>query len=213
MNKRKFFNKLKLDFNKIHLVDKYLILFMVVLMVQSAFSLFAQGQLSAEAGDIDIIVRTSAAAIFGYFLSANFVNRSIKKGGGNEDNDSGARRVTTNRNLTASTDGEDSTIKNKMGFAIPGVESNQEDGGIHEYSDDADEPEEAEELTSQLQIVIAATIGLFCLIVLIFLRDVAAQNMAGDSTSSSMATVTQFRDFVSGCVGFLIGCPTSGQKK
>ena len=54
--------------SNIHLVDKSLILFMLILLAQSAYSLFFPGDSSPLVGDIDIIVRTSAAAIFGYFF-------------------------------------------------------------------------------------------------------------------------------------------------
>ena len=55
-----------------HLVDKCLLIFMAALLIQSACNLFFPAVVGAAADDIDIIVRTSSAAIFGYFLSANF---------------------------------------------------------------------------------------------------------------------------------------------
>ena len=49
---------------------------MAVLLVQSAYSLFSGGKSAGEGGHIDVIVRTASAAVFGYFLSANFIRRS-----------------------------------------------------------------------------------------------------------------------------------------
>ena len=61
---------------RIHPVDKSLLLFMAVLLLQTAYRIFFQTETGPAASDIDVIVRTSSSAIFGYFLSANFINRS-----------------------------------------------------------------------------------------------------------------------------------------
>lgn len=61
---------------------------------------------------------------------------------------------------------------------------------------------------SSLQVVMATGIGLFCMVVLIVVRNSAQLNEAAAQSSTVMATVVQFRDFVSACVGFLIGYPT-----
>lgn len=66
--------------DRIHPVDKSLLLFMLVLLIQSAYSMFCPGGTGQAAEDIDIIVRTSAAAIFGYFLSANFIRHTASGG-------------------------------------------------------------------------------------------------------------------------------------
>ena len=64
---------------RIPLGDGCLLAFMAILPLQSAYSLFfpVAGEV---AGDIDIIVRASAAAIFGYFMSVNFVGGSSGTG-------------------------------------------------------------------------------------------------------------------------------------
>lgn len=67
--------KFKLSLKMISLVDKFLMLFMLVLLVYSAFNLFNHEDHSQDTNAIDVIVRTSAAAIFGYFLSSNFTKR------------------------------------------------------------------------------------------------------------------------------------------
>ena len=66
---------LRTGLSKIHPVDRSLLLFLAVLLAQSAYSLFVPGGESQLSGDIDIIVRTSSAAIFGYLLSGNFIDR------------------------------------------------------------------------------------------------------------------------------------------
>ena len=48
----------------VHPVDKSLLLFMLILLVQSAVNLFLHSSDSGITGDIDIVVRTSSSAIF-----------------------------------------------------------------------------------------------------------------------------------------------------
>ena len=97
-------------------------------------------------GGIDIIVRTSTAAVFGYFLSANY-------------------RLE----------------------AAPG-------------EDDPD---------NSLQVVTTAGIGLFCLLTLLVFRAAALLDPGLAASDSATATLAQFRDFVSGCVGCLIAGPAA----
>ena len=65
--------------NRIPLVDKCLLVFFLVLLTQSAYSLFAHNSSNSEIEHVDVIVRTSAASIFGYLLSANFILQSRRK--------------------------------------------------------------------------------------------------------------------------------------
>lgn len=155
------------EFGRIHLVDRCLITFMAVLLIQSAYSLIAQGAWAAQSNEIDVIVRTSTASIFGYFLSANFIRR------GSEKPDLGGESL------------EPEQLEQE-----PDYESGHFVG------------------SGKLQILIATGIGLFCMVTLILLRNVGGGEPAGYSATTA-ATITQFRDFVSGCVGFLIGCPTT----
>lgn len=141
---RAVWRRLREALGRIPATDRYLMLFMAVLLGQSAYSLFSGGETRPGVGDIDVIVRTASAAIFGYFLSAR----------GRPDR------------------------------------QRREDGGIYRAA--------------------AAAVGLFCLLVLLLLRNLAPEDLAVVRSDSSTATVAQFRDFVSGCVGFLIGLPAQG---
>lgn len=143
---------------RVHLVDKCLIVIMVILLLQSAYSLIVRDGWTAQSSEIDAIVRTSSASIFGYFLSVNFIRRDTEK---------------------------------------------------PELNGESLEPEQGHYIVSgKLQILIATFIGGFCLLILILLRDMEGIAEV-DPSATAVATITQFRDFVSGCVGFLIGCPTS----
>ena len=59
-----------------------------------------------------------------------------------------------------------------------------------------------------LQVVVATGIGLFCLVALLVLRNLSQWGLVSAESNSVASAVVQLRDFVSGCVGFLIGCPT-----
>lgn len=173
MKFKKQFRYMKTVYNRIHLVDKCLMVFMIVLLTQSTYSLFFHGVVSEEIGSIDVIVRTSAAAIFGYFLSANFVKD------------------------VPETDKEPELLENTGDIKSQELEEEN----FHKQP-----------ICNSIQIIIASVIGLFCLTVLILIRDMAVVGSVAGSSVSAAATVTQFRDFVSGCVGFLIGSPTHGRK-
>ena len=178
----------------IHLVDKCLMVFMAVLLLQSAHSLFFPGDTDGEAGGIDVIVRTSSAAIFGYFLSANFNRRPDSAAEGQAVGGSGT--------VEPPAQGQEAP-RARIGFQM------QEEGGAPvrlppsqlPSGDSGGEP-------CRLQVLTAWVIGLFCLFILLLLRSVGVPE-----DGSATATVAQFRDFVSGCVGFLIGCPTRGSSQ
>ena len=57
-------------------------------------------------------------------------------------------------------------------------------------------------------MVVATGIGLFCLVALLVLRNLSQWGLVSAESNSVASAVVQLRDFVSGCVGFLIGCPT-----
>ncbi len=57
--------------------DKSLIIISLVLLVQCIINLFYPSTLTKQATNIDIVFRRSIAAIFGYFISSNFINRNI----------------------------------------------------------------------------------------------------------------------------------------
>lgn len=186
---------------KIHIVDKFLIVFMILLMGQSVHSLFANHPTSGESAHIDIIVRTSAAAIFGYFLSTNFIRHASYN---SKDETGGSLETHAKSILGVSSDG----IQNHIGFAAPQSEDSTDmlDMGNVSYNEN---PSPNKFGGNRLQIVITSIIGLFCLVVLIIARDITALNADMEVSATAAATAAQFRDFVSGCIGFLIGSPTT----
>lgn len=142
---RTVWRRLREGLGRIPATDRYLMLFMAVLLGQSAYSLFSGEGNRAGNKDIDVIVRTASAAIFGYFLSVRGRRPAGGQGGG---------------------------------------------GAFHAAA--------------------AAIVGLFCLLTLLLLRNLTPEDPTAVRSDSATATVAQFRDFVSGCVGFLIGLPPEG---
>lgn len=186
------------SWKRIHLVDRCLLILMTVLMIQSIYTLFSPGGGNQLFGNIDIVIRTSTAAIFGYFLSANFA----------APDESPLLTVST---LSESQANASETVTTKSAFPKNQIGFSADSGSVVSGN-----IQSQEELSSndprrscKLQILVTAGIGLFCLGSLILLRDISPNTGSLTESGSLTATVTQFRDFVSGCVGFLIGCPTS----
>lgn len=186
---------------KIHIVDKFLIIFMLLLMFQSTHNLFANHTATGESAHIDVIVRSSTAAIFGYFLSTNFMRHTSNRSKNKVDSNS---KSYTKDAPTVS----DGVIQNRIGFeahdsdnTLRVTEIGNTDSEINQSSNESS--------VSKLQIIVTSIIGLFCLAVLIIARDISALNTDMTASITATATATQFRDFVSGCIGFLIGCPTT----
>lgn len=172
---------------RIHPVDKSLMLFLLVLLAQSAWNLFFPGSSGQTAGDIDIVVRTSSAAIFGYMLSANFLRHAAD----------GQPPDASPEAPPAAAGGTGTGALARIGFdAAPAPET---------VSPPELPPQQAGGDVICLQVAVATGIGIFCLVALLAVRNLAAR---GGGPEPDPAAVVQFRDFVSGCVGFLIGSPT-----
>lgn len=170
---------------------------MLILLLQSTVSLFLSGITGQAVTTVDVVIRTTSAAIFGYLLGGNF---------GLSNSDGGQAHFVDPQHILeegAQKETTSSGIQAQIGFT-------------------ADETPEATELTTappiiqrdetvsgaSIQILAAAGIGLFCLVALLVLRNLTELGIITELSESANATVIQFRDFVSGCVGFLIGSPT-----
>ena len=188
---------LRAALRQIHSVDKSLLLFMIVLLAQSIYSLFFPGTDGQLTGDIDIIVRTSSAAILGYFLSANFVRHTTSAG--QAPAETKTHIVETEGESSASAAGPVAKIGFDTGSSV------QTTGDV-QMQTGTSQGEAAQ--TGCLQIKVATAIGLFCLLALLVLRNLSQWDLLPIQWEAASTTAAQLRDFVSGCVGFLIGCPT-----
>lgn len=149
MNKRRMERLLY----KVCIVDRFLLVFLFFLFLYMIIDIFFGADASHERNTIDIIVRTSMAAIFGYFISSNFTEKSD----------------------TLSAQSTDS-------------------------GDTFSEGNAPTRHCSRIQVTIVASIGIFSMIILFITR------FYQDLTPELSATISQLRDFVSACIGFLISC-------
>lgn len=62
----------------LYLVDRLLLVFMTILLIQSACSLFFCERAMQNSDALNSVIRTTAASIFGYFISAGFREASNK---------------------------------------------------------------------------------------------------------------------------------------
>lgn len=196
--KHKFIKNIKKAWYKIKLIDRCLIIVMAILMFQSIYNLFVNEVNSQDTTTIDVVVRTTSAAIFGYFLSANFIKRPLRKYTNTDvssnlfiDNNLSPKGQESNQNNIMN-------VKNTIGFTS---EADNYEKKIPINNNEGFEEGE----TSELQIIIATVICIVALTVLFVVRNFTT------TTSASLGTISQMRDFVSGCVGFLLGCPKIGR--
>lgn len=192
-------------FLRIHLVDRCLIIFMAVLLAQATYSLFNPHS-NGDVMNIDIIIRTSIAAIFGYFLSANFIrDESLPP-----QNKPPDPFPAPERNSLSEQDGQP-IVDRQIGFSVTTQETktSMKSGTLNST---IDTPSKVV-CVNCFQIVLATTMGLYCVLVLAILRNFPFFFPESIMSENMLATISQFRDIVSGCVGFLIGCPTTHQDK
>lgn len=156
--------KSKNIFVKIRLVDKFLILIMAILLIQSAYTLFVHETVSQEENSVDIIVRTSAAAIFGYFISGNFTKRTPSL-------------LSQNIQDCEITDSESE---------IEVVKKNSSEN----VKDSFDETVHITEKCNGLQITVISIIGIICLILLLILRNFSQITPQTASTVSQLRDFT-----------------------
>ncbi|MBW6409489.1 hypothetical protein [Clostridium weizhouense] len=197
MNK---FRKLLKSFKRIALIDRCLILFMIILMIQLIYNLFSNEVISKNTHNIDVVIRTTAASIFGYFLSANFIKKSKNNKISCFKDDIISNENSIYLDNTNSLNSVDSS-ENNPDFISSNVQSNNNTKNEIDIKNSSNK-NLTEQETSKQQIIIATIIGVISLIVIIIARNFT------DLTQISLASLTQMRDFVSGCIGFLLGTPS-----
>lgn len=175
LNMKKIFTAIKQSPANICLIDKILILYMIILLAYTAVHLLGSTTMQ-ESTTVDTIIRTSASAIFGYFISNNF----MKSNSG-----------TKSKNIS------DSDIENSAADKITITQSN-----IMKQDTENEKNAAANSnlCCSNLQIIVVSGIGLISLILLLVSRKFT------QTTPEFSATVSQLRDFLSACIGFLVSC-------
>ena len=163
---------------RMHLADRILLVFMVVLLCQTAHNLYANELAGQPSTALDAVIRTTSASIFGYFISAGVQGGTEKK--------TDVPRAPIG--FSAGTEEASASLRNASGETESGEML-------------ALPPElrgESIEGAGKQQILVVGGIGLAALLLLIF------AGSWGELSSTAMVTLSQLRDFVSGSVGFLI---------
>lgn len=180
----RFFKSIKRCWKEISLKDKGLIFVMIILLLQCIHNLYNGTSDNVDYNSINIVIRTSVAGIFGYFLSSNFLVR--KKEESKKGNEKYSVEVL--EKLL-----EDEKLRKNIQCDI-------DDGNINCKLDTASEEEKTKMFCNEnLQIIFSisiCTISALCLIIGVNFRLIPDE---------SIVTIAQFRDLISGCIGFLLG--------
>ena len=154
------------------LSDICLLVFMALLLAQTAYAMFLPADMSANT--LDAAFRTFSASVFGYFLSGKFMDTGVR-----------TTVVSGSDYLPESSSGT-SAVRAGLGFGAPLRSGTL--GAILPVAS----------VGKGRQIAVGA-IGVICLILMIVVR-----NTVG-ITAGNTAAVSQFRDFASTSLGYLIG--------
>lgn len=184
VKKNTLFSRITDWWRTLHLVDRLLLVFMIILLTKSAHNLFFHELTMHNSDTLCAVIRTIAASIFGYFISAGFRGAS--------------RQSTASAQATgigfAADQHESGPPTAQIGFSAEAetnsrVQTRIAVGRSNEFSDQR----------LRQQMIIVAIIGISSLLML-----VAACNDT-QTSPEAVATLSQLCDFVSGSVGFLIG--------
>ena len=165
---------------EICLVDWSLLLFMAILLCYTAENLFGNAPVTQSSEAIDIIARTSAAAIFGYFISGNFNVTPTQEGNREKENEAtlpgrDAAQAASGAADTEAIPKESSPAASDVSRAVP--------------------EKTAGRRANPVQILAVAIVGLLALCFLLVAREQGREDMAA---------IAQLQDFVSASVGFLV---------
>ena len=181
-SRSKFSRYFKKCWKQISSRDKGLISIMIVLLFQCICNLYTSAPINSEYDTINVIIRTSMASIFGYFLSSNFLSDLDQ----DNDNPSTEQKLFILEQLL-----EDEKISKKVKFKY--------NKKLKESFVEEKEEKEIYFCNKELQNGIAISI---CLIIVFSLIIGVNFNLISDAAS---VTIAQFRDLISGCIGFLLG--------
>ena len=168
----------------IPIVERILLVFMAMMFVQ--FAIILTGGSAPDMATVDVVTRSVAATIFGYFIGGSVNAAGL---GGSTD---AVARVQTRKPAT----GEQTTAR--IGFrsdagepAEPAAQSGTQTG----LSD--------KDGGGDFQIWVVGGMGFMALLLMFIVRNVEAFHGTLE-LESSIATLSQLRDFAAGSIGFLV---------
>lgn len=188
---KKLFSNLKYAIKRMCLVDKCLMIIMAILLAQITFNLFTlSGEPDTEVVKaIDVSTRTTVASIFGYFISSNFVK--------NEEECSKEIEKNLNNVNSKSLNSDENIDKNSQCDIL--VKCNKENS--QSLNDEKSRTKNT--YSNKLQIIVVTSIGTISLILLLCVRN------SNEIYTASVPVISQLRDIVCGCIGFLLGSPSN----
>lgn len=166
----------------VSLLDKFLVVYLVLFLIHIIYALFSGKAVSTQMNSIDVVLRTFASAVFGYFLSGNFAKTEdylLSKAYGKQ--------------LPTAYKSSDKTANRAVRIGFSDLSQENEEDVQVEIA-----PPAKVNFVSSLQTHIVAVVGLVCLIILIVVRNVEPE-------VENIAALTQLRDMLSSSVGFLVG--------
>lgn len=181
------FRRMACGLRRIRLADRFLLLYLLLLLGQTFLCIFVQIPDTQGSEMIDIVMRTTLAGIFGYFISGNFIV---------SENNPPQKPSTDNSPPPANLTGISATPSARIGFSSTTNDKHTESVGHCAPLPTAEKPPPDR---YRQQIVIVSLIGLVSLALLIYIRTFAGLPMR------LIPVVSQLRDFVSGSIGVLIG--------
>ena len=178
-----FFKRLGYFIQNIPTTDKFLLLFLFVLLLQSCLYLFCYDKLPPNDEATDAMIRSSAATIFGYFISTSFCSHT-------KNDDMQNTSAVTTKNIHSQN--QDTTSSKKIGF-------------LTENTDPALPPQAEQTNTTEKsnclhqQVVIVAICGFSALVIICVFRNFFMIE------SHIIPILSQLQDFVVASIGFLVG--------
>ncbi len=176
-----------------------IVIIFFVLLAQSAFALFVEAQ-SQNVDQIDIVFRTAISSIFGYVMStvstSEFVLKSRKKN----------LSIPTQPTKTIGfKSGEDKNSDNNIVSSVISsgeANSSAQDVILPTVPESVEYDASRRKFFVNLQIIILTLVCIFCLAILVIVRNFSNFIVA---SSSNIVTISMYRDIVSGSIGALIG--------
>lgn len=158
------------------LTDLCLVVFLILLLSQSAYHFFFYDTSRVVDSSMDTMIRSSAATIFGYFISAGFGNH-----------------VKTDKNAPDMVPLSDASAKTDLSSRQKNTDTPVEPAG----TSSSISPYQACRIRQQIWIV--GGIGLFSLLLLSYVHIFVPPQ------AYAVPSLSQFQDFLVGSIGFLVG--------
>lgn len=190
-NKNTLLHALIKCWSKISISDKSLIIIMFILLLQCVYNLFMPEPTTNNGISISVIVRTSVASIFGYFLSENFLKHEVIK-----SNDSNSPIIVTVNDDDKEVKEETLKSDDKNYMVESKNKSNNITNDLKYYI-----------CNKSFQVIVALSVCVIALFSLIIGYDF---NLIPEEATPS---IIQFKDLISSCVGFLLGCSRTNSNK